>query len=63
MAVYRGRKDKPRCVEVCAVGCVGEMLDATLKGLNDAGWNVRQIFQEGPAFYRVFGQREHDETP
>jgi hypothetical protein len=61
MAVYKGRKTNPRRVEVCARRCDGETLDATLRELNDAGWNIRQIFQEPPAIYRVFAQRETPE--
>lgn len=46
-----------RHVEVCAVGCGGDLLDTTLKKLSAEGWNIRQVYQEPPAFYRVFAQR------
>lgn len=58
MSVYKGRKANPRRVDCCAVGCQGEMLDRTLKELNADGWNIRQIFQEPPSYYRIFAQRE-----
>lgn len=57
MTVYKGTKN-PRKVEVCAVGCEAGQLDQTLKGLNADGWNIRQIYQEAPPYYRVFAQRE-----
>lgn len=46
-----------RRVEVCAVGCQGGSLDEALNKLSAEGWNIRQVFQEPPAFYRVFAQR------
>src|SRR5262249_26995360 len=62
MAVIRG-KSNPRIVDCCSVGCNGEMLDAKIKELNADGWNIRQIFQEPPSYYRIFAQREADHTP
>lgn len=44
--------------ECCAVGCEGELLDGTVKELSADGWDVCQIFQEPPSYYRVFAQRE-----
>jgi hypothetical protein len=58
MPVYKGSKKNPVSVDVCAVGCVGDDLDQTLKGLNADGWNIRQIYQEALPYYRVFAQRE-----
>jgi len=58
MTMYRGRKSAPRAVYCCAVGCEAEALDRTLKELNAEDWNIRQIFQEAPTYYRVFAQRE-----
>jgi hypothetical protein len=58
MTVYKGRKTNPRRVDCCAVGCEGETLDRVIKDLNADGWNIRQIFQEMPSYYRVFAQRE-----
>lgn len=62
MPVYKGRKTAPRRVEVCAIGCEAESLDAMLKRLNADGWNIRQLHQEdipGRALaYRIFAQRE-----
>jgi DNA-binding HxlR family transcriptional regulator len=58
MPVYKGRKTVPRRVECRIVGCIGELLDRTVKELNDDGWNIRQIYHEPPKYYRVFAQRE-----
>jgi hypothetical protein len=58
VTVYRGPKTHPRRVECRAVGCEGEMLDPTLKEFNAGGWDIRQIFQELPSYYRIFAQRE-----
>jgi hypothetical protein len=48
----------PRTVEVCAVGCTADALDQALKDLNAENWNIRQIYQEAPPYYRIFAQRE-----
>jgi hypothetical protein len=57
MALIKGKKN-PVLVNCCAVGCEGEKLDAVLKELNTNGWSIRQIFQVGLDYYRVFAQRE-----
>lgn len=57
MALIEGSKKSPRLVNCCAVGCEGEKLDAVLKDLNTDGWSIRQIFQVGLDYYRVFAQR------
>ena len=53
----KGKMAIPHEVHVCAVGCTGDLLDATLKKLNADGWNIRQVYQEPPANYRVFAHR------
>jgi hypothetical protein len=58
LSVYKGLKTNPRRVECCAIACQGEALDRTVKDLNSDGWNIRQIFQEMPSYYRIFAQRE-----
>jgi hypothetical protein len=45
-------------IDCCAVGCEGKHLDRTIKELNADGWNIRQIYQEPPSYYRVFAQRD-----
>jgi DNA-binding HxlR family transcriptional regulator len=54
----KGRMAIPHRVDVCAVGCEADLLDATLKKLSADGWNIRQVYHEQPAYYRVFAQRE-----
>jgi hypothetical protein len=63
MTVLKGTRRNPHSVEVCAVGCEADKLDQTLKSLNAEGWNIRQIYQEAPPYYRVFAQRESLVSP
>jgi DNA-binding HxlR family transcriptional regulator len=56
--IKKGRMTIPHRVDVCAVGCEAGLLDETLKKLSAEGWNIRQVYQEPPAYYRVFAQRE-----
>ena len=53
----KGKMAIPHEVDVCAVGCPGEKLDETLKRLNAEGWNIRQVYHEPLANYRVFAMR------
>lgn len=45
-------------LEYCVIGCKGELLDHKVKELSAERWEVCQVFQEPPSYYRVFAQRE-----